>query len=89
VWRRGRACQIIDTVDLKLERVDDIVAHEFKTGITNEMLDIGFPTSEEVIETDDFIALFDEAVAEMGTEESGSASDQYTHKEKGKAKSES
>ena len=43
------------------------------------MLDIRLATGEKVVETDDIITLLDEAVAKMGSEESGSAGYEKTH----------
>jgi hypothetical protein len=43
------------------------------------MLDVGLPAREKIIKADDLVALIDESVAEMGTKESGSASNENTH----------
>jgi hypothetical protein len=43
------------------------------------VLDVGLATSEEVVETDDFVALLDESVAKVRTEKSGSAGDKNAH----------
>jgi hypothetical protein len=80
VRRRRRAREIINPVDLELEGIDHIVPDEFESGIANEMLDIRLTTGEEVIQTDDFVPLFYESVAEMGAEESGSAGYENTHR---------
>jgi hypothetical protein len=76
------AGEVVDAVNLELERVDDVVAHELEAGIADEMLDIRLATSEEIIETDDFMSLLDKTVAEMGTKESGSAGNQDAHGER-------
>jgi hypothetical protein len=80
VGRRCGASEVIDAVDLELERVDHVVADQLKAGIADQVLDVGFATGEEVVEAYDFVALFDEAITEVGTEESGSAGDKNTHK---------
>ena len=81
IVRRGcRAGEIIDAVDLELERVDHVVTNEFKTVVPLEMLDVGLSTGEEVVETDHFISLFNKTIAEMRTKKSGSAGNQDTHK---------
>ncbi len=71
--------QIVDAVDLELEGVDDVMAHQFKAGIALEVLDVGLATGEEVVETDDFVTLTDQAVTEVGSEESGSTGDENAH----------
>jgi hypothetical protein len=81
---RGRCGtrKVIDTVYLELEGINHIMANEFKAGITHKMLDIGLAPGKEIVEADDFMPLFDEPVAKMGTEKSGSASNEDTHREK-------
>jgi hypothetical protein len=51
------------------------VTDEFEAGISNKMLDIGLASSEEIVEADDFMSLLNEAIAEVGTKESGTAGD--------------
>jgi hypothetical protein len=43
-----------------------------------EVLDVYLATGKEVIEADHFMAFLDETIAEMGTEEPGSACDKNT-----------
>jgi hypothetical protein len=69
------AGEVIDPIYLELERVDHVVTDEFEAGISNEMLDIGLASSEEIVEADDFMSLLNEAIAEVGTKESGTAGD--------------
>ena len=73
------AGEVVDAVNLELERVDDVMAHEFEAGIADEMLDVRLTTSEEIIKTDNFMSLLDKTVAEMGTKESGSAGNENSH----------
>ena len=76
VVRRGSgAGEVVDAIDLELERVDHVVTDEFEVGIADEMLNVGLASSEEVVEADDFMSLLDEAIAEVGTKESGAAGD--------------
>ena len=50
VVRRGRgAGEIVDLVDLKLKRVDNIVANQLEAGIREQVRNVGFPAGEEVI----------------------------------------
>jgi hypothetical protein len=55
------------------------MAHQLKSGIAYEMLDIGLPPGEEVIEADDVVSLTDQAITEVGTEKSGTAGNEDTH----------
>jgi hypothetical protein len=87
VVRRGcRASEIINTVDLELEGIDHIMAYQFKAGIPHKMLDISLATGEEIVKADDFMPLFDEPIAKMGTEKSGSSGNEDTHRNKLKEK---
>jgi hypothetical protein len=69
------AGEVVDAIYLELEGVDHVVTDELKAGISNEMLDIGLASSEEVVEADDVMSLLNEAIAEVGTKESGTAGD--------------
>jgi hypothetical protein len=80
VRRRRRAGEIVNPVDLKLKRVDNIVPHKLEVGISKKMLDVGLATGEEIIKADDFVPLLDKAVTEVGPKESGSAGNEDTHR---------
>ena len=71
----GGAGQIVDLVGLDIDRVDNVVADQFEPRVTEKVADIVLVSSEEVVEADDFVTAFDEAIAEMRTEKSGSAGD--------------
>ena len=50
VDRRGRAGQVVDLVDLDIEREGDVVAHQLEAGFGQEMRDIGAPAGEEIVD---------------------------------------
>ena len=77
VTRGCGAGEVVDFIDFQPDRVGDVVADEFKIFVVQQMDDIGFLRSEEVVETDDIMSLGDEPFAEMGTKESGTAGDEY------------
>jgi len=52
---------------------------QFEAGVADEVLDVGFSSGEEVIQAENFVTGFDEPLAEVGTEESGSAGDEDAH----------
>jgi hypothetical protein len=52
------------------------VADEFEAVVVEEVLDVAFSAGEEVVEADDFVAFVEEAFAEVGAEEAGSAGDE-------------
>jgi len=60
--RRGRrAGEVVDLVDLVLERVDDVVPHELEARVILQVGDVELPAGEEVIEADDLMAVLDQA----------------------------
>ena len=61
------------------------MAHQFKAGIANQVLDIHLATGEEVVQADDVMSLSDESFAEVGTKESGSAGNEDAHGRKAKS----
>ena len=59
--------------------VGDVVADEGEVFVAAEVGDVFGFAGDEVIHADDLVAFFEEEIAEVGTEESGSAGDEYTH----------
>ena len=58
VDRTCRAGEIVDLVDLDIERKADVVAHKLEARMTSEVIDVAFVTSEEVVDAQHFIAAF-------------------------------
>jgi hypothetical protein len=74
-----RTGKIIDAVDLKLEGVDHVMTDELEARITQKVLDVGFPTREEVVEADHLMTLLNQSITEMGTKESSTTGNENTH----------
>ena len=68
--RRGRAGQIVNAINLELERVDDIVTDQFEVRIPQQMFDVLFSSGEKIVEADDIMPLTDETVAQVGSQKS-------------------
>ena len=64
---RSRAGQIIDLVDLEQDRMHYVVPYDFEVGVGEKMGDIVLGTCKEVVETDDFGAGLDQAIAQMAS----------------------
>lgn len=62
---RGRAREIVDAVHLELERIDDVVADQLKSLVSDEMLNIGLSTGEEVVQANHVVSLLDETFAKV------------------------
>jgi len=73
--RRSRARQVVDLVDLDVERQRDVVADEFEPGMVDQVLDVVLAAGEEVVGADDMMAAFDQAVAQVAAEETGATRD--------------
>ena len=61
---------------LNSQRFDDVVPDEFELWMADEVCDVLFATGEKVIDADDIVTAFDEAVAQMTPQETGTASDE-------------
>ena len=57
------------------------MAHQLETLVTDQMLDIAARAGEEIIDAKDFMALAEQALAEMGAEETGAAGHENTASE--------
>jgi hypothetical protein len=52
--RTGRTGEIVDLVNFKKNRIDDIVPYELKIQVCEQILDIPFMSSEEVVHANNF-----------------------------------
>src|SRR5450755_1694784 len=73
---RGRAGEIVDLVDLDIERKGDVVPHQLEAGMPDEMRDVVLVAGEEVVDAENVVAIRQQAFAEMRTQEAGPAGDQ-------------
>ncbi len=74
--RGGRAREIVDLVDLDVERHRDVVAHEFELGMPEQVLDVALGAREKIVDAKDMVTRLDQAVGQMGADETGPAGDQ-------------
>jgi hypothetical protein len=63
----GWAREIVDLINLELERVTHIMPDELKTGVPDEVLDVALSAGEKVIEAENFVSFIEKAFAEVGT----------------------
>ena len=75
---RGRTGEIVDLVDLEIDREGHVVADQFEVLVVEQMLDIGARAGEKIVEADDVGALVQQAFAQMRAEKSGTAGDENT-----------
>src|ERR1700730_2309231 len=57
--------QIINLIHLNIERETDVVAHELKKGVTQQMLPVVSRSSVEIIHAQDFVAPLKQSFAQM------------------------
>ena len=74
VLNRGRwASEIINFVDLNIQRKRDIVTDELETGVLVQVLNVAFAACKEVINADYLVSFLKKSINEMRPEKSGSA----------------
>ena len=78
VDRRGRAGEVVDLVDLDVEREGDVVAHQLEVRPVHQVGDVGAAPGEVVVDAEHLVPLPDQPVAEMAAEKSRAAGDQNT-----------
>ena len=71
VDRRGRAGKVVDFVHLHEQREGDVVAHQLKVGIADQVRDVVLGAGEEVVHAQDVAAVGEQALAQVGAEEAG------------------
>src|SRR5215471_16680710 len=75
-WR-CRAGQVVDLIDLQIQREGDVVADGFEVRIREQMRNIGARAGEIIVDADDVRAFAQEALAKMRSEETCAARDQH------------
>ncbi len=75
VDRRGRARQIVDLVDLDVEREGHVVADELEVRVLQQVQDVALGASEQVVGADHLMPLRQQAVDQVRAEEAGAAGD--------------
>jgi hypothetical protein len=71
--RGGGAGEVIDLIDFEQDRFDDVVADDFEVLIVAQMENVRTLAAEVIVEADDLVPFFEQALAEMGTEKAGAA----------------
>ena len=70
-----------DPIHLQLDRFCDVVADEFKTGMTDPARNVGFTADKVIIKTDHLIAVVHQPVDQMGAEEAGTAGNEMNDRD--------
>jgi hypothetical protein len=78
VNRRGRTGEIVDLVDLHIERKRNVVPHQVEVLVIEEMLDVASRAGEKVVRAENVGAKLDQALTEMRANKSSSPRHQHT-----------
>jgi hypothetical protein len=75
--RRCRTREIIDFVDLDVERKCHIVSDKLEALVADQMFDVSPRARVEVVDTDDVCTPVQEALAKVGAQKARATGDQY------------
>jgi hypothetical protein len=76
VHRRGRAGEVVDLVDLDVERKGHVVAQQLEARMADQVLDVAPRTGEEVVDAQHVVAAFEQLLAQVRAQEAGTAGDE-------------
>lgn len=71
VNRRGGTCQVIDLIYLNIEREGDVVAHQLKMWIIQQVRNVVFRASKEIVDADDIVTLGKQTLAKVRAKKAG------------------
>lgn len=71
--RRGRAGEIVDLIDLDIERKGHVMAHEFEARIAVEMVDVAPRAGEQIVRAQHLMPLAEQPVDQVRSDEPGSS----------------
>jgi hypothetical protein len=63
--RRSGTRQIVDSVGLDPDRVGDVVADQFKSGVSQQMLDVLFAPGEKIVQAKNLFLFFQQSLAQV------------------------
>src|SRR5262249_34988305 len=73
---RCRACQIVDLINLNIERERHVVTHQLESLAVEQVFDISSGSGKEIVDADHIGTVLKEALRKMGAEKSGATGDQ-------------
>src|SRR5262249_24126154 len=75
---RSRTSQIENFIDFDVERETNVMAHQLEASIRQQMMHVASRPGVEIIDAQNFIAPFQQAIAKVRSNKSGSAGDEDT-----------
>ena len=79
VDRRCRARQIVNLIDLDIERQRNITAHNLETPIGQQMFDVLPPAGIKIVDAEHLVAVGKKPFAEMRADKSGTSGDKRSY----------
>ena len=74
--RRGRAGEIVDLVDLDIERKRDVVAHQLERLMVEQMGDVAPRAGEKIVDAEHVVSGMQKPFAQMRAEKARAAGDE-------------
>ncbi len=75
--RRGRASQVVDLVDLDIERERHVVAHQLEARIVQAAREVLLAAGEVVVDAQHVVATRQKTLAQVRAQEARATGDQY------------
>ena len=76
VHRRGRASEVVDLVDLDVEREAHVMTHKLETRMVVKVVDIAFGAGEKIVDAENFVPFREQPVDQMRSQETGATRNQ-------------
>jgi hypothetical protein len=77
VNRRSRAGEVVDLIDLDIERKGHVVPNKLEPMMVEQMINVALRASEEIVDTYDVPTISEQSLTEMRAEKAGSPGNQY------------
>ena len=74
--RRGGTGEVVDLVNLDIERKGHVVAHQLEARVPDQMLDIASRAGEEIVGAEHLVAARQQTLAKMRAEKASAAGDE-------------
>jgi len=74
---RSRAGEVVDLIDLNIERKSHVVPNKLEPMMVEHMINVALRASEEIVDAYDVPTISEQSLTEMRTEKAGSPGNQY------------
>ena len=67
-WRGGTG-QVVDAINLNVKRKCDVMSHQFKARMLQQVLHIALASREKIVDAEHINAVLDQSIAQVGAKE--------------------